>query len=168
MSDFIFRECEESDLEPIRAIFNDAILNTTALYEYEPRSPERMSGWWAAKKEGGWPVICAVTPQGKLAGFSSYGPFRPQPGFSKTIEHSVYVEASFRGQGLGRELLNRALDSARDRGFHLAIGALDSENSASVKLHQTLGFQLCASVPESGWKFDRWLTLVLYQKKLSH
>lgn len=163
---FTFRDLIEADLEPIRALFNDAILNTTALYEYEPRSPERMGSWLASKREGSWPVICALAPDGRLAGFSSYGPFRPQPGFSRTVEHSVYVGKDFQGKGLGRELLHRALGRAKAEGYHSSIGALDGDNTASIRLHESLGFTLRATIPESGWKFNRWLTLVLYQKIL--
>lgn len=166
MSPFTFRECEDSDLESIRALFNHAILNTTALYEYEPRSPERMTAWLAAKREGGWPVLCALASDGRLAGFSSYGPFRPQPGFSRTVEHSVYVDQDFQGKGLGRDLLLKALGRAKTEGFHSSIGALDADNTASIRLHESLGFTLRGSLPESGWKFNRWLTLLLYQKNL--
>ena len=90
---------------PILAIFNDAIANSTALYDYKPRAPETMTAWFDAKARGRYPVIGVEDENGDLMGFASYGPFRAWPAYKYSVEHSIYVDARFRGQGLGRRLL---------------------------------------------------------------
>lgn len=159
-------DCGPDHLEAIRAIFNEAIANSTALYEYAPRSAAMMTTWFAAKQAGEYPVIGLLDPAGTLAGFASYGPFRAYPAYKYTVEHSVYVDARFRGQGLGRRLLERLVDRAQAQGYHSMIGVIDADNAMSVALHERLGFELCGRIPEAGFKFGRWLDLVLYQRRL--
>src|SRR5882762_7950407 len=105
--------CDSSFSDQILAIYNDAILNSTALYEYKPRTPQVMATWFEAKTKGNYPVIGAVTDSGELMGFGSYGVFRPHPAYKYSIEHSVYVAARFRGQGIGKRLLQEVISAAR-------------------------------------------------------
>lgn len=88
-------------LGAILAIFNEAILNSTALYEYKPRTLQSMEAWFDAKEKGNFPVIGIVDEAGTLLAFGSYGAFRPYPAFHHTVEHSVYVEKTHRGRGTG-------------------------------------------------------------------
>lgn len=160
-------DCGPVHLEAIRGIFNEAILNTTALYEYEPRSMETMQTWWQAKQKAGHPVIGVLDETGLLMGFASYGPFRTFPAYQHTVEHSVYVDTRFRGRGLGTQLLERLIRTAEARGCHTMIGVIDAENATSISLHERLGFTPCGQVREVGHKFGRWLDIVLYQKLLT-
>lgn len=160
-------QCGPEHLEAIRAIFNEAIENSTALYEYEPRSVAFMEDWWAAKQKGPYPVLGAINEQGILMGFATYGPFRPHPGYKYTVEHSIYVETRFRGQGLGRQFLQRLLTTAQAQGFHTLIGVIDADNQASIRLHEQQGFQPYGHLREVGYKFGRWLDVVLYSIHLS-
>src|SRR6516164_6297477 len=102
--------CDNSWSKPILAILNDAILNTTALYDYKPRTLATMTAWFEAKEKGHYPVVGAVTESGELMGFASYGPFRAWPAYKYTVEHSVYVARAFRGQGIGKRLLQEIVD----------------------------------------------------------
>ncbi len=160
-------ECGPQHLESIRSIFNEAIINSTALYDYEPRSIARMQSWWEAKQASHYPVIGVINDQDELMGFASYGPFRTFPAYKYTVEHSVYVNARFRGQGLGRQLLERITNAAESQGYHAMIGVIDAANATSVALHERLGFQRCGEMREVGFKFGRWLDLVIYQKLLA-
>ncbi|WP_078814242.1 GNAT family N-acetyltransferase [Prosthecobacter debontii] len=160
-------ECGPEHLEAIRAIFNDAIAHTTALYEDEPRSSEFMETWWRLKQQGQFPVIGALDEGGTLMGFATYGPFRPHPGYRFTLEHSIYVDARFRGRGLGRRFLERLIESAQAQGYRTLIGVIDAENRASIRLHERLGFSLCATLHQVGFKFGRWLDVVMYERVLS-
>ena len=145
-------------------IFNHAILTSTALYDYKPRTPEQMVGWFAAKRDGGFPVLGLEDDAGQLLGFASYGLFRPQPAYKYTMEHSVYVHHSQRGRGLGRMLMEALIAEARARGnVHALVGAIDAANTGSRALHEKLGFALVGSMPQVGFKFGGWLDLVLYQ-----
>lgn len=128
--------CREDHLEAIRAIYNDAILHTTALYEYQPRSVETIQSWWQAKQQAGYPVLGVERADGTLAGFASWGPFRPFPAFKYSVEHSVYVAADSRGAGIGRGLLEAIIAEALRHDVHLLVGAIDATNAASLALHR--------------------------------
>ncbi|TDU81257.1 phosphinothricin acetyltransferase [Prosthecobacter fusiformis] len=160
-------ECGHEHLESIRAIFNEAIANSTALYEDDPRTAAFMEDWWAGKIKAGYPVLGAVNDEGVLMGFASYGAFRPHPGYKHTVEHSIYVDARFRGQGLGHQFLERIIAAAMAQGYHLMIGVIDADNAASIRLHERHGFTPCGHIREAGYKFGRWLDVVLYSLLLS-
>lgn len=159
-------DCGLDQLEAIRAIFNDAIANTTALYEDEPRTLEVMQAWLAAKQQAGLPVLGLVDDSGKLAGFATYGPFRPHPGYRFTVEHSVYVDKHFQGQGLGRRLLEKLIATAEHAQIQTMIGVIDADNDVSIRLHKSLGFHTCAHIRRCGFKFGRWLDVVMMQRYL--
>ncbi len=157
-------DCTFDHAPEILAIYNDAILHTTALWEYEPRTMAVMETWFATKRAGNFPVIGAIDEtSGALLGFASYGPFRPHPGFKYTVEHSVYLRPESRGRGLGKHLLRAVIARAQEQNFHCLIGAIDSTNAASIRLHLALGFTHCASLKQVGFKFGRWLDAEFYQ-----
>jgi len=151
----------------ILAIFNEAIANSTALYDYQLRTDADMVGWFAGKAARQYPVIGAVNDAGELLGFASYGQFRERPAYKYTVEHSVYVDTSFRGQGVGRVLLEAIVEAAEAQDFHVLVGGIDASNAVSIKLHESLGFTHCGTVKQSGFKFGRWLDLALYQRILA-
>ena len=147
----------------ILAIFNEAIVNSTALYDYQPRPLESMKAWFDAKQQGNFPVIGLEDSQGQLLAFGSYGTFRAWPAYKYTAEHSVYVHHDHRGRGLGLEVMRALIESARQRDLHALVGGIDATNTASIALHQRLGFQHVGSLPQVGFKLGRWLDLALYQ-----
>lgn len=154
--------CDESRSDAILAILNDAIERTTAIYDYRPWPPEAMAAWFAAKRAGNYPVLGALGG-GTLLGFATYGPFRNRPAYKYTVEHSVYVAAEHRGRGIGAELLRRLIEEARRQDYHLLVGAIDSQNAASIRLHRGLGFEHSGTIRQAGFKFDHWLDLDFYQ-----
>lgn len=155
--------CGREHLEAIRGIYNREIEHTTALYEYEPRSAETMAAWWAAKQAADLPVLGIEAEPGVLAGFASWGPFRPFPAYLHTVEHSVYVDHRFRGRGVGRSLLAALIDEARRRDLHAMVGVIDATNAASIALHRRLGFTHGGTLREVGFKFGRWLDVEYWQ-----
>ena len=150
----------------ILAILNDAIATSTALYDYEPRKLESMTGWFQAKQDGRYPVLGAEDEQGQLLGFASYGLFRAWPAYKYTVEHSVYVHRDHRGQGVGRALLERLIAAAQAQDLHVLVGGIDVENRASIALHEGLGFTYAGTIRHAGFKFGRWLDLAFYQRIL--
>ena len=158
---------EEAHAGAILAILNEAIVNSTALYDYKPRTPESMVAWFATKRANGFPVIGAEDENGKLLGFASYGAFRAFPAYKYTVEHSVYVESGHRGAGLGRTLMEAIIDEAVARDVHVMVGAIDAANAGSISLHQRLGFEHAGTVRQAGFKFGRWLDVAFYQRILS-
>ena len=158
-----FVACTQSaHAQAILEILNDAIVHSTALFDYRPRPPEAMAGWFKAKDAGRYPVIGAVA-DGALLGFASYGSFRAWPAYKYTVEHSVYVHRDHRGKGIGEALMRRLIDAARGQDYHVMVGGIDAANEASVRLHQKLGFVHAGTVQQAGFKFGRWLDLVFYQ-----
>ena len=155
--------CTAAHLPAIQAIYNDAILNSTSLYEYSPRSEEVMREWFADRERADIPVLGIEWEPGVLAGFVTWGPFRPRPAYKYSVEHSVYVDERFRGHGIGRQLLEAIVAEARRRDLHLLIAGIDATNVASIALHSSLGFRCCGTVREAGFKFGRWLDLEFWQ-----
>ena len=161
-------ECTfERHAASILDIFNDAILTSTALYDYKPRSTENMVAWFQAKAEGGFPVIGIESEAGVLMAFGSYGGFRAWPAYKYSVEHSVYVHKAYRGEGLGRVVLEQLIAAAQKNDLHTIIGAIDATNTASIALHERLGFMHVGTLPQVGFKFGNWLDLVFYQLLLS-
>ena len=155
--------CDESYSEQILSILNEAILNSTALYDYQPRPLESIVAWFAAKRKGNYPVIGAVSEAGEWLGFASYGVFRGWPAYKYSVEHSVYVAAPHRGKGIGKRLLERIVEEAGVQEYHVLVGGIDSQNAVSIALHRALGFQHAGTIRQVGFKFGRWLDLDLYQ-----
>ena len=157
-------DCSEAEhADAILAILNEAIANSTALYDYAPRPPEAMKTWFAAKNANGFPVVGAVDGSGKLIAFASYGTFRAFPAYKYTVEHSVYVHHEHRGQGLGRILIGELIRRARAANLHAIVGCIDASNAGSIALHKGLGFTHSGTLPQVGFKFGRWLDAAFYQ-----
>ena len=150
----------------ILAILNEAIVNSTVLYDYKPRPPESMVGWFKAKEAGNFPIIGLESEAGELLGFASYGTFRAFPAFKYSAEHSVYVHREHRGRGYGPLLLKALIEKAKEQGIHLLIGGIDTTNKGSIALHTRLGFVHSGTITQAGFKFGRWLDLAFYQLTL--
>ena len=159
------REAIESDLPQLLNIYNEIILNTTAVYDYEPHSLEMRKQWFDAKKEQGFPVFVAEDSE-RILGFSSIGPFRAWAAYKYSVESSVYVAANARGHGIGKLLLAALIDAAGKLSLHTIIAGIDATNEASLRLHKSFGFEEVAHFKEVGWKFGRWLDLKFLQLKV--
>lgn len=162
---FSIRDAAAADLPAMLAIYNHAVVHSTASYDYQPRSLERQQAWFASKHDGGYPVLVAERA-GEVAGFASYGPFRAWDGYRFTVEHSVYVSERHRRQGIASALLQVLVQRARAQGFHLMVGAIDADNAGSIELHRRLGFVEAGVLREAGYKFERWLDLAFMTLKL--
>ena len=156
------RNAEEKDLPAILAIYNDVIVNTTAVYDYEPHTPAMRLAWFNVKKEQGFPVFVAEE-NGKVLGLSSIGPFRAWAAYQFSVENSIYVAAEARGKGIGKMLMPPIIDAARQLGMHTMLAGIDASNEASIQLHKDFGFEEVAHFKQVGWKFGRWLDLKFLQ-----
>lgn len=157
------RDACDSDLETIRAIFNDAVLNTTAIWMDTTVDLANRQAWLAARRQQGYPVLVAVDADDTVLGYAAYGDWRPFDGFCNTVENSLYVSAEQRGRGLGVRLLGALIERARADGKHVMVAAIESSNSASIGLHQRFGFTISGQMPQVGRKFGRWLDLTFMQ-----
>jgi len=166
LTGLLIRPATPADLPAIRAIFNDAVLHTTASYEVQPATLEQRRAWFDARLEQGFPVLVAEL-EACVVAYGSLGSFRALPGYRYTVEHSVYVDAAYRGRGVGRCMLDRLIAAARELRMHAMIGLIDAENVASIHLHETAGFVPVARLREVGYKFGRWLDLVCMELLLA-
>lgn len=166
MTEIPIVDATAADVPGIAAILNDSIRHTTAVWYDTPKTMPEMQDWFAAKSHDGWPLLVARA-DGQVAGYATYGPFRPWPGYRATAEHSVYVGAGHRRAGIGRRLLQALVERAGRGGLHAMIGGIEAGNDASLRLHAALGFYEVGRLPEVGRKFDRWLTLVFMQRLLT-
>ncbi|MCV4289517.1 GNAT family N-acetyltransferase [Pseudomonas capsici] len=166
MNDLI-RDALPADLPGILAIYNDAVLNTTAIWNEQPVDLANRQAWFEARKVQAYPILVAVDDAGEVLGYSSFGDWRPFEGFRHTVEHSVYVRTDQRGKGLGPRLMAALIERARLCDKHIMVAAIESGNAASIALHERLGFKTTGQMPQVGTKFGRWLDLTFMQLDLS-
>jgi phosphinothricin acetyltransferase len=161
----VIRVAGEGDLEAITAIYNDAVLTTTASWDDEVVTLDNRRAWLAEHNTD--PNVTLVAEiDGQVVGFAGYGRYREKAGYDLTVEHSVYLTPAAQGQGLGTRLLTELVNAATDRGMHVMVGGLSADNESSLRLHTRLGFVETARMPEVGMKFGRWLDLVFVQRIL--
>lgn len=161
----ILREAREDDLPGILAIYNDAVLTTTAIWNETPVDLGNRRSWLGDRQARDYPVLVAVEGD-EVLGYASFGDFRPFEGFRISVEHSVYVAHPARGRGLGRVLVEALFAPARALGKKVMIGGITGGNTASLALHQRLAFRETGRMPGIGTKFGQRLDLVFMQKDL--
>lgn len=159
------RAATEADLPAILEIYNDAILTTTAVYQYEPHTLEMRQAWLREKRAGGYPVLVAEEA-GEVVGFGNLGAWRPAAAYKYVAENSVYVAAGHRGRGVGKRLLGELVEAAKTLEMHAVIAVIDADNEVSIRLHESFGFERAAHFKQVGRKFGRWLDLVFMQLAL--
>ncbi len=160
------RPATHADLPDILSIYNEAVLNTTASYDYEPRTLEHRVAWFEAHEKQRLPIFVAVNSESRVAGWSSLSRYHDRKGYQFTVENSVYVAAPLRGQGIGKLLLPPLIESATALGLRAIIAAIDAENAASIRLHERFGFLEVGCFKQVGFKFGRWLDVVYMEKLL--
>lgn len=160
------RDATPADLPGILGIYNDAVVNTTAIWnDYQVDLPNRQA-WYTLRQQQGYPILVAVDEADQVLGYASFGDWRPFDGFRHTVENSVYVRDGQRGLGVGAQLLAQLVERARACGKHVVVAAIESGNAASISLHERHGFNITGQMPQVGLKFGRWLDLTFMQLML--
>ena len=162
----MIREASEKDLKGILEIYNDAILNTTAIYAYKIQTLEEKKQWYEKKKQDGYPVL-VFEENGRAVGFATFGPFREWPAYKYTIEHSIYVHKDYRNQGIATKLMKEIIKIASAREYATVVAGIDAANEVSIKMHEKMGFKHSGTVTKAGFKFGKWLDLAFYQLNLA-
>jgi L-amino acid N-acyltransferase YncA len=157
------RTARIEDTEAILEIVNDAILNTTAIYDYDVRTLNEQLDWFREKGQQNFPVIVATDENDKVLGFGTYGSFRLKTGYKFTVEHSVYVREGFSGKGIGKLILSELIEVAKKQKLHTIIGLIDTDNAGSIAFHEKFGFEKAGVLKEAGYKFEKWLDVQLMQ-----
>ena len=159
------RNADERDLQAITDIYNDAVLNTLAIWNEKTVDINNRRDWLKTREEMGYPVLVAVD-NNKVCGYASHGPFRPFEGYRFSAEISIYIEKSERGKGIGKKLLGALINHAESNNIHVLIAGIESGNKASIALHKAFGFTTTGHMPEVGIKKGQWLDLVMMQRIL--
>ena len=162
MENPLIRTASRADMPAVLEIYNEVVANTTAIYDDSQRGLEQQMVWFETKEQSGFPIFVSEI-DGRVAGYGTYGPFRPWACYRPTVELGLHVSASMRGRGLGRAMLSHLISDAKRREFHSMMAGIDAGNSASLKLHAQFGFREVGRIPQVAYKFDRWLDLVFMQ-----
>lgn len=162
----LIRDATEADLPAILEIYNDAVANTTAIWNETLVDLANRRDWFAARRARGFPILVA-DEDGVVKGYASYGDWRAFEGFRHTVEHSVYVHREARGEGIGRLLMRELITRAASNGIHVMIACVEAGNAASIRLHERLGFRLTGTFSEVGIKFGRWLDLACMELRVA-
>lgn len=161
----MIRAAGEPDAAQIAELWSTLIRETTITFNSQEKTAADIRTLLAEKAEAACPFFVAVEGDTVL-GFATYGPFRNGPGYARTIEHSIMLDDRARGRGHGRGLMRALEDHARARDMHTIWAGVSGENPAGVTFHRHLGFDQIATLPQVGYKFGRWLDLVLLCKRL--
>jgi len=156
------RDAVPTDFDEITAIYNEILTNSTAIYNDRPATCQDRLAWRNARLAQGYPVLVAAAGS-KIAGFASFGDFRPWPGYRFTVEGTVHIHSGSRGRGIGAQLLKALIQRAKTLGKHTMIAGVDSENAVSLRFLEHFGFERAGCLREVGHKFDRFLDLVFLQ-----
>ncbi len=168
MSTISTRVALEGDLDRITEIYADAVTHGTASYELEPPSRAEMGARFDALTAGGFPYLVAEK-DGALLGYAYAGAFRPRPAYRFIVEDSVYVAPDAKGRGVGLLLMQALIEACQVAGFRQIIAVIGDghADSASVRLHEKLGFRHAGRLEGSGYKHGRWLDTVFMQLPLN-
>lgn len=166
MAEITTRAAVIADLPIITEIYAEQVTNGTATFEVVPPDTAEMTRRYGTLGEDGYPWFVAEQG-GEIIGYSYAGPYRARPGYRNTVEDSVYLAQSARGQGIGGRLLRLVIDECTGRGFRQMIAVIgDAENVASIRLHKAAGFALAGTLKDVGFKHGRWLDSILMQRAL--
>ena len=160
------RDASLADLPEIQAIYAHHVLHGTGTFEEDPPSIEDMTQRYRRVVDHGWSWLVSDDATGVL-GFAYYEQFRDRSAYRFTAENSIYIRDDVRGQGVGKALGTRLIETATTAGFRTMIAVIgDSENVGSIGVHASLGFQHVGTLRAAGLKFGRWLDVVQMQRTL--
>jgi phosphinothricin acetyltransferase len=156
------RRAEPRDLESITAIYNDSVLNSVATFDTEPKTVDDRTSWF--EEHGPRHPILVAESDGIVAGWISLSEWSDRCAYSDTAEVSLYVAQESRGKGIGKKLLDAALNEGRQAGLHTIVSRIAGGNETSVRLHEAFGFKHIGVMKEVGRKFGKLIDVYLMQK----
>lgn len=163
------RRAAVRDAEAMLGIYNHEVENFITTTDMVPRTLDQQRTW-IEERSGAFAAIVAVLADGEdgeqVVGFASLSKFKERAAYSPTVENSVYVSRAHSGAGIGRLLMDRLIEDARDGGFHSIIARVEASSAASRALHRACGFELVGVEREVGRKLGRWLDIAILQLML--
>lgn len=165
---FTVREAEQADLPHVRELYNHYVANSTVTFDEAPWSLADVRKKFARVRELGYPFLVAVAPGGTVLGFAYVYPWKEKAAYRFTVENSIYLGPASTGRGLGTALMAELLERAQAAGVKEVIAVIaDKGAEASIALHQRFGFEQTGAMGRVGFKFGRWLGVVMMQKSLT-
>jgi L-amino acid N-acyltransferase YncA len=162
----LIRPSREEDVAAIAAIYGHHVLHGLASFEEVPPEAEEIARRRAAIVAGGLPYLVAEL-SGRVVGYSYASLFRPRAAYRFTLEDSIYLEEAWTGRGIGRALLAALILRSTELGYRQMVGVIGGrETLPSIRLHRALGFAEIGVLPAVGFKFGRWVDIVLMQRAL--
>ncbi len=162
----VIRPCQAGDIPAVAAIYAHAVEHGTGTFELDAPDATEMQRRHADVLAKGLPWLVAEQ-QGEVRGYAYANAFRPRPAYRFFLEDSIYLSPDAQGQGLGRLLLAELVARCTALGARQLLAVIgDSANQASIGVHRSCGFEHTGILRHSGWKFDRWLDVVLMQRAL--
>jgi L-amino acid N-acyltransferase YncA len=168
--DIMVRPCFQQDLQQVQLIYATHVTTGTGTFEIDPPDLAEMTRRWSRIVEGGWPFLVAspLKDVGRVFGYAYAQPFRDRAAYARTFEDSVYVAPGYQGMGIGDSLLATLLLGLEAEGAREVIAVIgDAQNAGSIRLHDKQGFRVCGKLLKVGYKFDRWLDVVMMQRSLN-
>lgn len=156
------RPATEKDITAITDIYNDAVLNTTATFDTEPRTYSDRLEW--LRKHGEQHPVLVAEADGQVAGWASLSRWSDRAAYDSTAETSLYVHSSFRHRGIGKQLMEMLVLSGRKAGLHSLIARITHGNEQSIYLHERMGFVMIGTMKEAGRKFGQYHDVHFMQK----
>jgi len=156
------REAKISDINEITAIYNWAIINTTATFDNETKSIDEQKSWFY--KHGNKNPIIVAEINEKIVGWASLSKWSDRCAYSDTAELSLYVKEGFMNMGIGRKLMKKIIEKGNNIGLHVLIARITEGNENSIHLHESFGFKHIGIMKEVGKKFEKLLDVYLLQK----
>ena len=161
----MIRAATLDDAAAIAAIWNPVIRDTTITFNPVEKSPADVSAMIVERQAAGH-AFAVATEGDRILGFGTYAQFRGGAGYARTMEHTIQLAPDAAGLGFGRAMMAYLCDHAAKAGAHSMWAGVSAENETGVAFHAALGFDNVARLPEVGFKFGRWIDLILMQRRL--
>jgi L-amino acid N-acyltransferase YncA len=165
-ADYTIRPSRDEDVPAITAIYRHHVLHGVASFEEVAPDENEIARRRGEIVRRGLPYLVAER-DGRVIGYCYAGPFRPRTGYRFTLEDSVYIDAREVGRGIGRALLEQIIARCTELGYRQMVAVIGGrETIPSIRLHEALGFTHIGALPAVGFKFGRWIDIVLLQRTL--
>lgn len=151
-------------MEEIRRIYNHAILNTVATFDLQEKGYGEMGEWF--REHGQDHPIYVLSVDGFVRGWAALSPLYKKAAYRRSAELSIYLDPGHQGRGYGTLLLETLIDASRERHFHTLVSRIAGDNEASIRLHRRYGFHHQGTLKETGFKFNRFIDVEIFQLML--
>ena len=162
----VLRDSTSDDVSACAEIYREAVRNGTGTFELEEPDDAEMARRRDAILVQRLPWLVAERG-GQVLGYAYANQFRPRRAYRFCVEDSIYLAPAARGQGAGKLLLVELIARCERLGIRQMLAVIgDAQNAGSISVHKACGFEHTGTFAAAGWKFERWLDVVMMQRRL--